>query len=146
LRLESGAIKVQSGVAEDALFRVAISPSDFESVVVAGAERLGDDAGLERQLVAVRALTLEDDRARLLREAKGTLAIRLTSPEGERRLTVTLGREPAQGAPDCELSCTLDDLWALQSGVKNPFELMMDGKVQITGNVQLAMVLGAALG
>jgi hypothetical protein len=67
LRLDAGAIQVRPGVADDVLFRVALTPSDFEPVLVAGAERLGDDAGLERQLVAIRALTLDDDRAKLLK-------------------------------------------------------------------------------
>jgi putative sterol carrier protein len=52
----------------------------------------------------------------------------------------------AGAAADCQLDCALDDLFALQGGEKNAFELMMDGKVKITGNAQLAMVLGAALG
>jgi hypothetical protein len=146
LRLTAGGIEVGSGIPADALFRVTVAERDFEPVLVHGAERLGEEAGLERQLVAVRALVLDDDRVRLLKEARGTMAIKLTSSAGEHQLLVTLGPDAPSGAPDCELSCALDDLWALQSGAKNPFELLMDGKVKITGNAQLAMVLGAALG
>jgi putative sterol carrier protein len=94
----------------------------------------------------VRALVLDEDRVRMLKEAKGSLAIKLTSAAGEHQLLLTLGKDASSGPADCELACALEDLWALQSGAKNPFELLMDGKVKMTGNVQLAMVLGAALG
>jgi putative sterol carrier protein len=147
LRLNKGRVEVSSGVAADALVRITMSAEDFEVVVVGGAERLGDEAGLERQLVAVRALTLDPDRAKLLRDSAGTLQLRLSSPEGERRLQLTLGGStPKPDTPDAELACTLEDLWAIQSGAKNPFELLMEGKLTISGNMQLAMALGAALG
>jgi len=146
LRLRAGAIEVEQGVAADALLRITLEPADFEPVLVAGAERLGEDAGLERQLVAVRALALDDDKVSMLKEAKGSLGVRIAGASTEHHLTITVGAEAPAAAADCELSCSLEDLFLLQSGAKNPFELMMDGKVKITGNVQLAMVLGAALG
>lgn len=145
LRLADGTIEVVRGIAPDSLFRVTLAETTFEPVVVRGAERLGDEAGLERQLVAVRALVLDDDRVRMLKETRGTLAVRLASADGDHELLLSLG-PGAPGTPECELACALEDLWALQSGAKNPFELLMDGKVKLTGNVQLAMVLGAALG
>jgi hypothetical protein len=146
LRLTSGNIEVEKGIAGDSLFRVTVAEASFEPVLVRGAERLGAQAGLERQLVALRALVLDDDRVRMLKETRGTLAIKLAGASEEHELLLSLGSEPPASAADCELSCALEDLWALQSGAKNPFELLMDGKVKITGNVQLAMVLGAALG
>lgn len=146
LRLRAGAIEVEQGVAADALLRITLEPADFEPVLVAGAERLGEEAGLERQLVAVRALVLDDDRVAMLREAKGSLGLRIAGASTEHYLTISLGAAAPAGPVDCELACALEDLFLLQSGAKNPFELMMDGKVKITGNMQLAMVLGAALG
>jgi hypothetical protein len=146
LRLTDGGIVVTPGVASDALFRVTLADSAFEPVLVRGAERLGAEVGLERQLVAVRALVLDEDRVRMLKESRGTLAVKLTSAAGEYQLTLSLGAEAPAATAECELACALEDLWALQSGAKNPFELLMDGKVKLTGNVQLAMVLGAALG
>ena len=116
-------------------------------MIVAGAERLAANSGFDRGLVAVRVLTLDDERARMLRETKGSLLLRLSSPEAERKLTLTLGGvAPKLDTPDAEIACALEDLWAIQSGKKNPFELLMDGKLRLSGNVQLAMALGAALG
>jgi hypothetical protein len=147
LRLDKGQVAVTRGVAADALVRVTLTPSDFTVVVVGGAERLAQSSAAENQLVAVRALTLEPDRARLLRDGSGTLLLRLASPDGERRIHLTLGGvEPKLQTPDAELALALEDLWSIQSGTKNPFELLMEGKLTITGNMQLAMALGAALG
>jgi len=147
LRLNQGRVEVAQGVAGDALVRITLGQEDFEAVIVAGAEQLGEEAGLERQLVAVRALMLDADRARMLRESAGSLLLRLTAPERERRLTLTLGGVPPKlEQPDAELGLELADLWAIQSGVKNPFELLMEGRLRISGNMQLAMALGAALG
>jgi putative sterol carrier protein len=98
--------------------------------------------------VAARVLTVDAERARLLRDAPGSVALKLkASGGGEHRLTLTLGATPPKlDAPDCEIECALEDLWAIQSGTKNPFELLMDGKLRMSGKVELAMALGAALG
>jgi len=147
LRLTDGKVGVSRGIAEDTLVRITLSTDDFAPVIVAGAKRLAGDAGFDRGVVAVRVLTLDAERARMLRETKGSLLLRLSSPEGERKLTLTLGGVPPKlDTADAEIACALDDLWAIQSGVKNPFELLMDGKLRLSGNVQLAMALGAALG
>ncbi|HEY3500940.1 MAG TPA: SCP2 sterol-binding domain-containing protein [Polyangiaceae bacterium] len=147
LRLAHGQVEVTKGLAGDTLVLITLSPEDFEAVIVLGAERLGEEAGLERQLVAVRVLTIDADRARLLRESPGTLLLRLGAPAGERRLTLTIGGVPPKpDQPDAELGCELEDLWAIQGGAKNPFELLMEGRLKISGDMQLAMALGAALG
>jgi hypothetical protein len=147
LRLTAGVATVTPGVDADPLVRIAVSMADFEPVVIAGADRFANDAEPARQLVAARVLTVDQDRARLLREAPGTLAIKLASPSGEHRLTLTLGgAAPTADAPDCEISCALEDLWSIQSGDKNAFELLMDGKLKLTGKMELAMALAAALG
>jgi hypothetical protein len=147
LRLTNGRVTVTPGVAPDTLVRITLTPEAFAEVVVAGAERLPDTAPPDHQLVAIRALTLDADRARLLRDSAGSLLMKLTSPSGDRRLTLTLGgAEPKLDTPDAELTCALEDLWSIQSGAKNPFELLMEGKLSIGGNMQIAMALGAALG
>jgi hypothetical protein len=148
LRVEGGAPSVKHGIDADPLVRLTLAPADFEAVVVAGADKLGLENAPERALVAARVLTVDADRARLLREAPGSVALKLKAPAGgEHRVTLTLGPvAPKLEAPDCEIECALEDLWAIQSGAKNPFELLMDGKLRMTGKVELAMALSAALG
>jgi hypothetical protein len=148
LRLEGGAPSVRAGVDADPLVRVTLAAADFEPIIVAGAEKIGGNDAQGRELVAARVLTVDADRARLLREAPGSVALRLRSAAGaEHRLTVTLGATPPKvDAPDCEVECALEDFWALQGGQKNAFELLMDGKLKMSGKVELAMALAAALG
>lgn len=146
LRLVSGVATITEGIDPEPLVRIALLEADFEPVVVAGAERFANDAEPARQLMAARVLTVDQERARLLREAPGTLGIKLSSAAGEHRLTLTLGgAAPKPDAPDCEIACALVDLWSIQSGEKNAFELLMDGKLKLTGKMELAMALAAAL-
>src|SRR5262245_54282505 len=69
LRLQGGRVVVEPGVADDTLLRLTLVPEDFEPVIVGAAERLVAGAGAERQLVAARALSLDVERARMLRES-----------------------------------------------------------------------------
>lgn len=148
LRIANGTPSVQSGVASDPLVRVTLAAADFEPIVVEGAEKIGGNDAAGRELVAARVLTVDADRARMLREAPGSVALKLKSATGaEHRLTITLGTaQPKPEAPDCEVECALEDFWALQGGQKNAFQLLMDGKLKMTGKVELAMALAAALG
>jgi hypothetical protein len=147
LRLAAGKVAVESGVASDVLLRLTLAAADFEPVIVAGAERLDEHAGLERQLVAGRALALDEERARMLRESGGSVLLRLTTESSTHRVLVSIGgTAPKPDAPDCEIDCSLADLWAIQSGTANPFQLLLDGKIRIQGNAGLALAVGAALG
>jgi putative sterol carrier protein len=148
LRLEDGKLEVLPGVASDVLVRITLAASDFEPVIVSGAEELAKNSSADRQVIAARVLTLEPERAELVARASGSVGLRLKAASGpEHRVTVTLGNAaPKLDAPDCELAFALEDLWAIQSGAKNPFELLMEGKLTMTGKVELAMALGSALG
>jgi putative sterol carrier protein len=37
------------------------------------------------------------------------------------------------------------DFWALSRGEKNPFELLMDGKIRMQGRMEVAMALSSVL-
>ncbi len=148
LRLQGGAPSVRSGADAEPLVRVTLAPADFEPIIVAGAEKIGGNDATGRELVAARVLTVDAHRARMLRGAPGSGAVRLKAAAGSgHRRTVTLGGAgPELDAPDCEVECALEDFWALQGGQKNAFELLMDGKLKMSGKVELAMALAAALG
>src|SRR5262245_56975109 len=91
LRLRAGAVAVEPGVSPDTLLRVTLAADDFEPVIVAGAERLDERAGLERQLVAGRALSIDVERARLLRESGGSVLLRLAGESAQHRVLVSIG-------------------------------------------------------
>src|SRR5689334_4690285 len=68
LRITAGRASVTAGVDPEPLVHIALAEADFEPIVLVGAERFQNDAP-EHQLVAARVLTIDQDRARLLREA-----------------------------------------------------------------------------
>jgi hypothetical protein len=147
LRLQGGTVRVETGIADDTLLRLSVSTDDFEPVIVGAAERLVSSGGAERQLIAARALSIDVERARMLRESGGTVALVLARGAATHRLVVSIGGStPKPSAPDCEIECALDDLFAIQSGATNPFQLLLDGKIRIKGNAEFALALGAALG
>lgn len=145
LRLCAGKLEAETGVASDVLLRVSLEQPAFEGVVIPMAERALSTPAAEPELMALKALTPDADRERLLRESRGTMVLVATSDATDYRMRVSAG-DVSAGAPECEVTCSLEHLWALQSGKANPIELLMNGKIRITGDLQLALALSAVLG
>jgi putative sterol carrier protein len=55
------------------------------------------------------------------------------------------GGDPDPDAAQCRLECGLEDFVGALSGQGNPFQLLMDGKLRVTGNMQIPMVLAGLL-
>lgn len=147
VRLSQGELSISEAFPEDAIVQVTLSEADFEPILVRGAERLAQAAADSPQTLAVlRALTLEPERVSLIRTVAGSVAFVLSVPGGEHRVLLTPGnahRNPA--AAECTVRCTLEDFLAMQRGEANPFELMMNGKIQISGDAQIPMALSSLL-
>lgn len=149
LRLVRGALEASEGVPEDAIVQVTVSEQDFEPIFVRGAELVEGQSGSvnpERQLAVLKALTLEKERIELIRGVLGSVAFVLSGTDVEHRVILTPGRAtPNVAAPECTVRCKLSDFLAMQRGVANPFELMMNGQIQISGNAQIPMALSSLL-
>jgi putative sterol carrier protein len=146
LRLTRGALQVQPGVPEDTLLQVFVKEDDFVPIVVRAAESW-EESSIDptQEPAAWRALSLDAEHAALLRDLAGSVAFLLADEGAERRLLVA----PGSGSTDpavatCTVRCTLSDFQAMQRGAENPFELLMNGKIQITGDAQLVMALSGA--
>ena len=142
-RLAEGALGIEQGVAADAILRISIARTAFEPLVVKSAARFaGAPASLERQLIALRALNLDAERAALIREIAGSVAISIVDQGVPSRIVLTPGSAaPNLEKPDCEVSLDLEDFLALQQSQANPIELLMNNKLRITGNAQIALAL-----
>jgi hypothetical protein len=142
LRLESGRLEVQSSELPRHLLTIALRQADFERVIVAGAEQVAESLPPERQIIAARMLTLDAERANLVRGVGGSLGLALADGDLTRRLLLAPAGIPVDvDRPGCELSCTLEDFWKLQSGEANAFELLMEGRIKFDGDAQIAMAL-----
>ena len=69
--------------------------------------------------------------------APSTQPMTIASPSRRRRMISWM----PTSRPSCDVSCTLEDFWKLQSGEANAFELLMDGRVRFGGDAQIAMAL-----
>ena len=142
-RLDAGKLLMEPGVRADAIVRITIPETSFLPIVVAGAERLvGQSVSPERQLLAFRALTLDADRAAQVRQVAGSVAFAVIEGSTTHRVYVTPGSaSPNLKQPECEISCEAESFWGLQSGQSNPIELLMSGKLRISGDAQIPMAL-----
>lgn len=149
LRIANGALTPSTGVPSDVIVQVTLSEADFEPILVRGAELLAEQletAAADRQLAVLKALTLDAERIELIRQVQGSVAFVLAADGAEYRVVLTPGSAaPNLAAPECTVRCALDDFLAMQRGAANPFELMMNGKIQITGNAQIPMALSGLL-
>jgi hypothetical protein len=142
-RLTGGKLRVDAGAGADAIVGITIPEASFGPIVLAGATRLAGEAlAPERQLLAFRALTLDAERAALIRGVVGSVAFAVVEGASSHRVYVTPGTaKPNLAQPECEISCEAEAFWGLQSGTLNPIELLMSGKLRIAGDAQIPMAL-----
>jgi hypothetical protein len=146
VRLASGVIVTAPGVPSDTIVQVSLAERDFGPVIVRGAELLAQASESEQRLFVLRALTLEAERAELIRGVRGSVAFVLAEGAGEHRIVLTPGvAPPSLDSAECSVRCELADFLALQRGDVNPFELMMNGKIQISGDAQIPLALSSLL-
>jgi len=99
---------------------------------------LGGMAGLKQE---IRFTKMRVDNLRLV---NGTVRFSLTGPQGFTMLSHFGGGEPA-AQPDCTLSVDGEIYALLRAGEIDPQEAFMSGKVEIEGDMQMAMQLALAV-
>jgi hypothetical protein len=147
LRLAEGRLVCAEGMAEDSLLQVTLTESDFELLFVGAAEREATQPSEPlRDLVALRTLGIDAERAALMRQATGSVALELRAPERVHRVVLTPGSaQPELEQPTCRVTLDYGDFQDLQTGKVVPLELLMAGKIVIQGNAQVLMALAGAL-
>lgn len=130
LNLRDGRMTVDDTPAEAPLVSVHQTRDDWEALAraAAGVTPMGTD--------------LTTSRIERMREMRGTLEFRLATDEGERRVEVRLGDG---SGPRCTLALRAEDALRLQSGELRPEVAFMQGLVKLSGDVTIAMQLGAVL-
>jgi putative sterol carrier protein len=144
LRLDAGKLLVARGPATDAILQVSMSDADFAELIQQ-AEALFASAANDR-LLALRSLSLDAERAKMIRNVDGSVAFEITDGDLVRSLLLSPGVAVAGSAPPaCTVRVAASDFWALSRGDKNPFELLMDGKIRMQGRMDVAMALSSVL-
>lgn len=147
LLLRDGKLEVNAGADPDPILTFTIPSEDFLAVMVQGArlaEEAQEEAKASSQLMAFKALTLDAERAQLVKNVRGTVMFSITDGGQKRRLAVTPGTQtPELEKPECRLECQMSDYLELQQGRQVPMQLAMSGKIRMIGNAQVPMALGA---
>jgi SCP-2 sterol transfer family len=144
LRLDAGRLLVTLGSTTDAILQVSVSAADFAELIVQAQPLL--DAGQSDRLLALRSLSLDAERAKMIRSVDGSVAFEIADGSEARTLLLTPGIAIVGSAPPaCSVRVAASDFWALSRGEKNPFELLMDGKIRMQGRMEVAMALSSVL-
>ncbi|MFO0571217.1 MAG: SCP2 sterol-binding domain-containing protein [Polyangiaceae bacterium] len=143
LRLKNGELEVTDGMQDDVILQVTISPADFKPIFVQGAiMQEGQEIKPEQQVMAFKALTVDAERVKLVKNIAGTVAFVVEADGVQHKLGITPGAgAPKLDAPDCRLECKMNDFMDMQTGKQNPMQLAMSGKIKIVGNAQIPMAL-----
>lgn len=145
LRLDAGALRVQSqATTTDAILQVSMTEGDFAELIRQGGALF--EQGASDRVLALRSLSLDAERANLIRNVDGSVAFEIAEADGVRTLLLSPGVAVAGTEPPaCTVRLAAADFWALSRGEKNPFELLMDGKIRMQGRMDVAMALSSVL-
>jgi putative sterol carrier protein len=144
VRLDAGKLEVKSGPATDAILQVSMNPADFAELIRQGEALF--QSGASDRLLALRSLSLDAERAKMIRNVDGSVAFEITEDAEVRTLLLSPGVAVAGASPPaCTVRIAANDFWALSRGDKNPFELLMDGKIRLQGRMEVAMALSSVL-
>ncbi|MCA9591848.1 MAG: SCP2 sterol-binding domain-containing protein [Myxococcales bacterium] len=143
LTLEAGELVVSEGQKDDVIIQVTVSEDDFTPIFVQAALQQEDEPiKPEQQVMAFKAITVDEERAKLVRGIAGSVAFVVSDDEKVHKLVITPGAaKPNLDAPDCRLECSMNDFLDMQTGKQNPMQLAMGGKIKIVGNAQIPMAL-----
>lgn len=143
LRIADGALAVSNGMADDVIVQVTLPSADFKRVFVDGARSLAErKASVDKQVFAFKVLDAPADRIRMVKMIPGSLGFFVKEPDTTRVLVVSPGSRAFDlEKPECRLDCSIDDWEDMQSGKVQPMQLVMGGKMKMSGNPQIAMAL-----
>jgi len=144
LRLAGGKLLVSTNPAADAVLQVSMAVADFAELVRQAGALF--ESGVSDRLLALRSLSLDAERAKIIRNVDGSVAFEIADGSQLRTLLLSPGVAIAGGSPPaCTVRVAAEDFWALSRGEKNPFELLMEGKIRMQGRMEVAMALSSVL-
>jgi hypothetical protein len=117
-------------------FRVRLDTQSFERLL-GGAESMPLDEG-----PVLRMMSLDREAIELVTQVSGCLEARFEEGEETYRLIIGPGHVAEVG---CTISCALSDIEQVRAGKVQPIELLMNGKLRIDGDPQIALALGSLL-
>jgi predicted lipid carrier protein YhbT len=118
---------------------IVMSGEDFAVLVGAfPASTGGPDQGR-----FLRALRWDTETANLVRAVDGSILVRITDEQTLRQVLLSPGgRHTAFDQAGGTVSLSMADFVAISSGAQHPTDLFFSGRVQISGDAEIALALG----
>jgi hypothetical protein len=151
--LPGGRFRARPGLAPETVVQLSLRERDFEALVVSrllprmaalGAEASSPDApdvALVRGVLS-RVAGWDRETVDLLRRQHGSIVAHLRDGEQCRSVALTPGLgEPDFESPRCSVTCNLSDLEAVEQGRESPFDLLYGGRLEISGDAEIAVAL-----
>lgn len=130
----SGVTRVESASDPNPTFRLRLDPASFE--------RLLAPVSATASAKALRVPTLDTETLDLVAAAAGCLEATFEEDGKSYQITFGPGNRDDVG---CRIRCDLADFERVRAGTAQPFELLMNGKLRIEGDPQIALALGGLL-
>lgn len=129
-----GNVQVTRESSNDATFRVQLTRASFDRFVGKAAQLSLEESP------AVRLLSLDAETVELIASVPGCLQARIEDGEEAHSIVFGPGSLTEVG---CTVIVSLSDLERVERGEAQPFELLMNGKLRIEGDPQIAMALAS---
>lgn len=143
LRINDGSLEVTQSAEPDALMSLATSPGDFAALCSLIAE---DDSASD---FPSAPFMWDAETAALVRQLPGLIVVEIEQDAASFRLVIGPGSRSTPdhelSDSDCRVRCKMSDLVEVRRGKQSPMQLFLDGKLQLSGNVQIALALGGLL-
>lgn len=144
LSIQAGKLTVTPGIAGDLVVRICTTSAAFAGLL-AGVPDRSSELQSSPQLNIIKNLALDAEKAKLVKNLPGSLAFEVKEASQLLRVVIIPGTCSPTAAPSCTLRIDAADFAELKAGATQPFQLLMQGKIAIEGDAQIAMMLGTSL-
>jgi len=143
--MESGNFSVVQGEVPDRTVKIVQTVDDWQGAIRSEKgfrlELPGKDDGNDQS----RGLVINQEKIDKLKAVSGSIKFQLKDQEkGNWEITAVFGSKP-HTEPTCTISMNAGDATAMRKGELNPQTAFMSGKINIQGDIGLAMQIGTAL-
>jgi hypothetical protein len=139
VEVNGGTLISTSGAREQtSTLRLHTDDHTFNQLIAPAAERADNNDPM------LRFVQLDSEALGLLQNVPGCLKLGVKGPDRIYSLVLGPGSQPVDNI-GCRVECSLADMLSLQKGEVQPIELLMDGRLTLDGDLQIAMALGGLL-
>ena len=139
LEVAQGKLSCTAGGREGAsTFRLHTTALTFERLIAPAAESATQSDPM------LRLMQLDAEALSLVGNVPGCLKLSVKAPETNYSMVLGPGTQAADNI-GCSVECSLEDMLSIQKGEAQPIELLMNGRLTLDGDLQIAMALGGLL-